>query len=237
MKSPLPKGILLDLDDTILDGSGTIEACWRYACHACQPEAAVGPETLYQAIERTRQSFWSDPERHRVGRLDLLAAARTIVAQALTEVSVPNPELAATIAATYGRKRVELLEPFPDAIDTVRWLREQGCRLALVTNGAASMQRDKVTRFGLTDLFDWIGIEGELGFGKPDPRVYTRALQELGVTAADAWMVGDHIEFDVDHPQRMGITGIWIDAAGAGLPAGSPVRPDRIVRRLSDLRA
>ena len=38
------------------------------------------------------------------------------------------------------------------------------------------------------ELFDSILIEGELGFGKPDPRIYMRALKELNVTAVDAWM-------------------------------------------------
>ena len=78
-------------------------------------------------------------------------------------------------------------------------------------------------------------IEGEIGFGKPDPRVYTRALAALGVAAGDTWMVGDNLEWDVAEPQRQGIYGIWIDVRGSGLPSGQPVRPDRIIRRLSDL--
>jgi len=36
-------------------------------------------------------------------------------------------------------------------------------------------------------------------------------------------------------PQRLGILGVWVDNAGNGLPASSPVRPDRIIRALSDL--
>ena len=98
------------------------------------------------------------------------------------------------------------------------------------------MQRGKITRFGLTDLFDTILIEGEVGFGKPDPRVYARALESLEVAAADAWMVGDNLEWDVAEPQRQGIYGIWIDVWGRGLPPRHPVRPNRIIRRLSELR-
>jgi len=235
--SPLPQGILFDLDDTILDDSGTIEPSWRHACASCQGSVRVDPESLYRAIERTRAWFWSDPERHRVGRLDLDAAARAIVEQSLIDVGAPDPGLAETIAAAYRRQRVALLRPCPDAVDTIRWLRDEGCRLALVTNGRASTQRDKVSRFGLLELFDSISIEGELGFGKPDPRIYTRALKELDVDAWNAWMVGDHLEFDIAQPQRMGLSGIWIDVGGAGLPPENTVRPDRILRRLSDLRS
>jgi putative hydrolase of the HAD superfamily len=230
----LPRGVLLDLDDTILDDTGTIEPCWRYAC-ASQPDARIDPDTLYEAIERTRAWFWSDPERHRVGRLDLDAAARAIVAQSLTDIGA-DPLLAETISRTYRQRRIDILEPCVGAVETVRWLREQGCRLALVTNGASVTQRNKVSRYGLLELFDTILIEGELGFGKPDPRVYMRALKDLNVTAVDAWMIGDHLEFDVAQPQKMGLHGIWIDARGQGVPPGRDVRPHRILRRLSDLR-
>ena len=82
-------------------------------------------------------------------------------------------------------------------------------------------------------MFDVILIEGELGYGKPDHVVYLEALRRLGVAATDAWMVGDHIEFDVGAPQRLGLRGVWVDRAGAGLPAGADVRPHRIVQDLS----
>jgi putative hydrolase of the HAD superfamily len=48
-------------------------------------------------------------------------------------------------------------------------------------------------------------------------------------------MVGDHLEWEVAAPQRLGIFAIWHDALGRGLPAGSPVKPDRIIRSLSEL--
>jgi putative hydrolase of the HAD superfamily len=108
--------------------------------------------------------------------------------------------------------------------------------LALLTNGNGVVQRRKVDRFGLTELFDVILIEGEVGFGKPDPRIYTRALGELMVAPAAAWMVGDNLEWDVAQPQRMGLLGVWVDVRGVGVPDSSAVRPHRIVRALSELR-
>ena len=89
----------------------------------------------------------------------------------------------------------------------------------------------------MRDLFDAILVEGELGFGKPDERVYRRALSALGVEPADAWMVGDNLELDVGAPQKLGMSGVWIDARGRGLPGDSAVKPDYIVRSLADLRS
>jgi putative hydrolase of the HAD superfamily len=192
---------------------------------------------VYDAIERVREWYWADSERHRVGRLDLAAARREVAHIALTELGLDDSGLSQKIGDTYHALRDAGLQPFADAIDTVAWLRDSGCRLALLTNGSAGMQRNKISRFGLADLFDLILIEGELGFGKPDPRVYARALDSFGVRPGDAWMVGDNLEWDVAQPQRQGIFGIWIDVRGSGLPAGHPVKPDRIIRRLSALRS
>jgi putative hydrolase of the HAD superfamily len=233
----LPKAVLLDLDDTILDDSGGVQNCWRDACTYCVTDInGIEPGELLQTIERTREWFWSDPVRHRQGRLDLDGAARKIAAQSLAELGVLDPAVAAKIAMKYRSLRDEGQQLFPDAVETLRWLRERGCRLALVTNGSAALQRSKLERFGLAELFESILIEGELGFGKPDTRIYTRALQELTVAAADSWMVGDNLEWDVAQPQKLGLVGIWVDLRGVGLPETNTICPDRIVRGLSELR-
>lgn len=238
MTLALPRAILLDLDDTILDDSGNVSHCWREACFGVRAELrGLDPAALLEIIERTRNWFWSDPERHREGRLDLDAARREIVRASLAELHVEAPELVEKIAERYRSLRHEGVEPLEDAIDTVRWFRESGCRLALLTNGAAAAQRSKVARFRLAELFDVILIEGELGYGKPDPRVYRAALEAVGAAPTDCWMAGDNLEWDVAAPQRLGIFSIWVDRGGEGLPAGHPVRPDRVVRSLAELRA
>jgi putative hydrolase of the HAD superfamily len=196
----------------------------------------LDPRTVYETIEKIRDWYWSDAERHRVGRLDLAAARREVVRLSLTDIGLDAPDLADRIGNSYDVLRHAGIRPFEGAIPTVRWLRDSGCRLALLTNGSSDAQRSKIARFGLAELFDAILIEGELGFGKPDPRVYLRALAELDVSPSHTWMVGDNLEWDVAQPQRHGILGIWIDGRGAGVPPGRSVQPDRIIRRLADLR-
>ena len=107
--------------------------------------------------------------------------------------------------------------------------------MALITNGAAEPQRAKVVRFALEQRFDHIQIEGEHGFGKPEERAYKHAMEVLGVGPQETWMVGDNLEWEIVAPQRLGIYAIWQDAYGVGLPADSPIRPDRIIRRLSEV--
>ncbi len=233
----LPPAILLDLDDTILDDSSLVGDFWRQACEdQAQHFAPVDAQTVAEAIRRTSRWFWGDAERHRSGRLELEAARREVARLALRELGIGDESLAARIGDGYSRRRDVGMAPFPDAIETVKWLREAGIRLALLTNGAGPAQRKKIIRFGLSDLFDVILVEGELGYGKPDERVFRTALEVLDVAPSEAWMVGDNLEWDVAAPQRLGIFAIWIDRRGRGLPPGSPVRPDRIIPALSMLR-
>ena len=124
---------------------------------------------------------------------------------------------------------------FPGAHDAIDALKAHGVKLALVTNGASGPQRAKVERFALSHRFDHIQIEGEHGFGKPEERAYLHAMAALGVTAPETWMIGDNLEWEVVTPQRLGIYAIWMDAHGDGLPEGSPIKPDRIIRSLTEL--
>ena len=233
-----PRALLLDLDDTILDDSRLVHQCWRDACveHASR-FAPLDTAVVFEAIKTKSRWYWSDAERHRSGRLQLEAARREVVRLALVELGIENTSLAAAIGDAYSHRRDRCMEPLPDAIDTVRWLRDSGRRLALLTNGAGPPQRKKIARFGLAQLFDAILIEGELGYGKPDERVYQGALSALGVSASEAWMAGDNLEFDVDAPQKLGISAIWIDVRGRGVPAPALTRPHHVVRSLAELRS
>ncbi len=230
-----PKAILLDLDDTILNDTGCVRACWEAACAVSAPECGIEPDILLRAIHRSAKWFWSDPERHRVGRLDLKVARAEVARIALAGFGIRDYSLAEKVGGIYHERREQGIEIFPDSVATIQWFLEQGCRLALVTNGAAEPQRNKIVRFGLASFFDSILIEGEVGFGKPDERVYRLALEALEILPGDSWMVGDNLEWDVAQPQRLGIFGVWVDGAGKGLPVlDNSVRPDRVIKRLSD---
>jgi putative hydrolase of the HAD superfamily len=78
-------------------------------------------------------------------------------------------------------------------------------------------------------------IDGEVGIGKPEAGIYLLALDRLGVSADEAWMIGDNFEWEIAAPQKLGIRGIWIDHRGAGVAEGSPVQPCMVIRSWDDL--
>ena len=124
---------------------------------------------------------------------------------------------------------------FPDAHATIDALRAAGVRLALVTNGASEIQREKIRRFDLEHRFEHIQVEGEVGFGKPEAEAYHHAMRALDTLAHTTWMVGDNLEWEVAAPRRLGIHTVWHDHAKTGLPENAPAEPHRIIHGLAEL--
>jgi putative hydrolase of the HAD superfamily len=231
------KALLVDLDDTLLDYSGGADRSWAEACAASCPPSGIDPAVLVATLTETRRWFWDDPVRQRTERLNMVGAWEHIVEFALERLGQSAPGLAAAIARDYAVRRREAMSLFPEALGCLAELRRCGVPMAMVTNGDATQQRDKIERHRLTSYFDAILIEGEFGAGKPETAVYRHALQALGAAPTDAWMVGDHLEFDVGAPQQLGLRGVWIDRGGRGLPPNSAVQPHRIIRSLRELTA
>ena len=240
--SKLPTAILFDLDDTILSAFGKAPDQWRrvvadYAEHL-EPHP---PHEVIETILAYSRYLWADEARHKHWRHRIGEARRHIVANAFAELCArqgrvaPSPEICDAIADRFNELQHAELGMFPGAHETLDALKERGVKLALITNGASEPQRAKVVRFALEHRFDHIQIEGEHGFGKPEERAYTHAMEVLGVGPSETWMVGDNLEWEVVAPQRLGIYAIWYDGYGMGLPPGSPIRPDRIIQSLPEL--
>lgn len=237
----LPNAILFDLDDTIIAAYSRADLAW--AAVLAEFTGALAPlqeSDVAAAILHSAASFWSDERRHGHWRQKLREARREIVGQAFARLarngeSVPDKSIQVAVADRFSDFRNENMRLFPDAHSTIDTLKDNGVKLALVTNGASDDQRAKVERFELKSRFHHIQIEGEHGFGKPEPRAYLHAMSMLGVASRDTWIVGDNLEWEVAAPQKLGIHAIWYDPAGSGLPEGSAAQPDRIIRTLSEL--
>jgi putative hydrolase of the HAD superfamily len=237
----LPRAILFDLDDTLISAYNRPERAWKEIVHEFTDDLDdLEPMEAADAINLAAAGFWADASRHKAGRLHLLDARTAIIQEAFDSLArrgrpSPRPGVAPRMAARYNAYRNERMHLFEGALDVVDTFRAKGVRLALITNGAAEPQRAKVERFDLTHRFHHIQIEGEHGFGKPEERAYLHAMRVLDVEPADTWMVGDNLEWEIIAPQRLGIHAIWHDVVGEGLPAGTPARPDRIIRALPEL--
>jgi HAD superfamily hydrolase (TIGR01549 family) len=231
--SGLPRVLLFDLDDTILRFSAGQPNFWQHALQHHLPERA-DLATLLAAIEQEGREFWAPAERAFWGRQNMQAARRLIASAALSRAGL-DAELCHRVADMMNELKEAGVRPFDGALETLARLRERGPHLALLTNGCSLFQRRKLSRYTLEPLFELILIEGELGYGKPDRRVFEAALAHFDATPDAAWMIGDNLEADIGGAQALGITGVWHDAEGRGLSPTARVVPQRVIRHLPEL--
>jgi putative hydrolase of the HAD superfamily len=208
---PIPSHLIVDLDDTIVDYSAPGAETWAALFPRFARTAGVSADRLREAVLECSNRYWSDPGRHREGRLSQIQARRTYVRDAFRLLGMDSSPVADEMADAFSREREERVRLFPGALEALQEMRASGARMAMLTNGESALQRRKIERFSLAPLFDAILIEQETGCGKPAERAYRAALEAVGSPPEDAcWMVGDDPKFDIVPARRLGLHAAWI---------------------------
>lgn len=89
----------------------------------------------------------------------------------------------------------------------------QRFRLGVVSNSNGTV-RALLQRVGLADRFETIVDSHEEGVEKPDPRIFTVALERMGLTASETAYVGDLYHVDVVGAKAAGLTPFLLDPLG-----------------------
>jgi phosphoserine phosphatase len=129
---------------------------------------------------------------------------------ALTAQGHPSREIAERLATIFREGRRASQELFPETEGVLSALRST-YKLAILTNGAPDLQREKIEYNRLAHYFDAIVVSGEVGIGKPDPAVFNAVLDQLAVPAHMTLMVGDSLERDMLGASQSGLKGIWVN--------------------------
>jgi len=122
-----------------------------------------------------------------------------------------GPEELASECATEierGWEVSENFELFEDALPVLEELRAAELRLGLVSNGIRDL-REFVAHHGL-DVDAIVGSRAH-GFVKPHPTIFQSALEQLEVEPAEAAMVGDSLEEDIEGARALGMRAILMD--------------------------
>jgi FMN phosphatase YigB (HAD superfamily) len=135
--------------------------------------------------------------------------------------------------------RAELI---PGAAELVRTLRQRGYPLALVADGYPGTYRNVLAQHAIYDCFEAFAISEEIGFCKPEARMFTHALALLGIPPSqygDTMMVGNHFERDIKGANQLGIISVWLDWAPrrAKIPADDSEIPRFTIRTPLELLA
>ena len=250
--------ILFDLDDTLVVDEAAVEAALLATCIEVQNRHGLDPQSLARTVRHCARELWRAAPTLAYCRAIGISSAeglwarflgndpqlqtlhawapiyrRDAWADALAAYGIRDTHLAERLAEAFPAERRARPWTFPE-VDTV--LRElQGrYRLAVVTNGAPDLQREKLDATGLAPYFAIITVSGEFGVGKPDPRIFAHTLARLGVPPTEAVMVGNDLTRDIGGARKAGITGIWVNRTGAANAAGDTT-PDAEIASLLEL--
>ncbi len=129
-------------------------------------------------------------------------------------------ELAAHHSARMLAAHPDDWRPAPSVHEVLRWAKEQGMKLLVLSNGVEEGQVAKLKENGLFDYFDHLVFSQSIGHAKPEPRYFAHALQLAACRPEDVVMIGDSYTHDIEPADQLCMQRIWIfeDAPIIGLP-------------------
>jgi FMN phosphatase YigB (HAD superfamily) len=121
----------------------------------------------------------------------------------------------ATLGGLWFGPTAETARVPDDVPPTLSALRDAGIALGLVVDTPllARVLDQHLQRLGLLEFFPARAYSTEVGARKPDPRLFTAALDELGVPAQEAAFVGDDPKTDLLGAHRLGMTTVLKSAS------------------------
>jgi len=201
--------LMFDLDGTLLDTNGLILASFRHTFAKYMPEKELAEEELL--------TFLGPPLRD--------SFARYFEKQQLDEI------------IDYYRifnhdKHEKYVTVYPTVPETLKYYKDQGCPMAVVTtkpNFAAQMGLDM---FGLTPYFDLlIGLD-KVTETKPDPEGILKCMQHFGTT--DGIMIGDS-PADIMAGKNAGVYTAGVEWTFKPVELLTALSPDVMLREMKDL--
>ena len=197
------KAVIFDLDDTLYEERQFVESGFRAVAHVLAKRSGRTETALFARMLEILQA------QGRGAIFDTL----------LAEVSPGShtPDEVRLLLYVYRSHR-PAIALFPEARPTLALLREAGYRLGIVTDGAGTVQRNKIAALDLEPLVDAVVCTDEIGreWWKPSTTPFNVALALLDVAAADAAYVGNDPGKDFAGPNALGMRTIQIGAWGRG---------------------
>ena len=201
------RGVLFDLDDTLVD---------RRAAHRRAVSSLLRGRLGNASLAALEAVSAADADGLR--RRDAFCA----------EVCRLLPELGWSPGALWERYAPAVaaaVEPVPGRREALETLAAH-LPLGVVTNGGR-LQREKLARADLGELWVTVRVSAEEGVAKPDPRLFALALDDLGLPPEEVLFVGDRREEDVAGARAAGLRACWIQGPRTGVaPEAEWVAPD-----------
>lgn len=208
------RGLLFDVDDTLLDTSAAFAAAVAAVTRRFLPH--VPAERAGDVLAAWRRDDGGHFRRYTQGALDFRGQRHARAGALQREFSGPdlddeafeewNAIFEATVRASW--------RAHPDAGVAVATARGRGMRVGALSNSEVRYQRAKLEAAGLAHVPVLVGID-TLGLGKPDHQVFHEACRRLGTSPAETVYVGDELDVDALGAAGAGLVGVWLDRPGS----------------------
>jgi putative hydrolase of the HAD superfamily len=220
------RGVLFDLDDTLVDLAGAARAAIRV--HLADLGRPHGEDVAVRWREVEDRHFG----RFLAGELGFQEQRRERVREMLGERL--DDDAADAWFAAYTRRLEAEFTTFDDVVTALELVATRRLPVGIVTNLDADLQRRKLELVGLGDRFEvLVGLDA-IGRGKPDPAVFRHACELLGTAPADTVFVGDRLDHDALGARDAGLRAVWLDRSGRTGPDVAEVPGG--VARITSLR-
>lgn len=102
--------------------------------------------------------------------------------------------------------------PMPDGRKALAGLKQQGFLLGIITDTMYPVEwkMRRLEKAGVAEFIDIVACSTDLGAHKPDPAVYSYAIQQAKLTPADTAFVG-HAGIELEGARQAGMTTIAIN--------------------------
>lgn len=208
--------VVFDLDGTLADTSADLIA----AANACFE--AMGEGHLLDPHADAATAF-------RGGRAMLTLGLARLGRQDANEVDRQFPRL---LEAYEGAIDVHTTI-YPDAMETVEVLRDQGYRVAICTNKPEYLARLLMTRLGILDDFGALIGADTLPVRKPDPEPLREAVRRAGGDPAQCVLIGDTIT-DRETARAAGVPSVLVTFGPEG-EAVNALKPEATIGHYREL--
>jgi putative hydrolase of the HAD superfamily len=171
------------------------------------------PDDYQRFLVRTAQAIGADPERfHAAWREHDVARYTGSIESCFEKIcaDVGVVDFRAALDLRLERMR-RVLVPRYDAVATLEALRGRGLRLGMISNATSEIS-GLWAESALAPLFDAALFSADEGMMKPDPRLYRRAAQLLGVEPGECLFVGDGAYRELQGAEAVGMTAVLIRA-------------------------
>ena len=176
---PRPKAVLFDLFHTLVSVPSP----------AAAGEVPVSEILGVPAKEWHRRYYDDDILGRCIGRVRDSVEAMRLIAHSI-DPTIEEDRILAAVESRRRRFETGLVAVPSSTLEALDTLRVAGIRTAIVSDAGAD-DVEGWPRSPLGGRVDATIFSYELGYRKPDPRIYQKALALLGVPAADAIFVGD----------------------------------------------